>query len=75
MDLDKLILIRLALLLRGSLPKNEGISRRTISRLLVLTYLVVGLAEERDCHVIIKNTNQSLKVANVELTLQRAGIE
>jgi hypothetical protein len=55
--------------------KKEGISRRTIARLVVLTYMVDGLANVHDGHLYIGKTKKRLTVPNVEQRLKRAGVD
>ena len=104
--LDALFQIRLANLLRLSLPKpcksyvrrevfkkgarkkvyekvlrrEAGIGRRTIARLIVLIYIVGGLARETEVkkeefHLLIGHNRKKLTVLSVEEKLGRAGIE
>jgi len=73
--LDTLFQIRLALLLRQYLHKKDGVSRQTIARLIVFTYLVADLAEDRDGHITINNSERRLNIFNVEQTLRRAGVQ
>jgi hypothetical protein len=100
--LDALFQIRLANLLRLSLPKpcksyvrrevfkkgarkkvfkivpqrDAGISRRTIARLIVLLYIVGGLAmRTKKGHLLIVHTRKKMSVLSVEERLDGAGIK
>src|SRR5216683_1592523 len=47
LDLDSRLQIRVAALFRSILPKSDGVSLRTISRLVVLFYVCIGFVEYR----------------------------
>ena len=73
-DVDRLFQIRVAQILRTFLHK-EDISRETISRLVVLVYLVGELADQRKDHLVIRHINRELKITDVTQRLRRAGIK
>jgi hypothetical protein len=64
---------RLSKKARRVFRKKEGISRRTIARLVVLTYIVAGLVRlNRYRGLQLRYTGDKLRVPNVEQTLKRA---
>jgi hypothetical protein len=73
-DLDTLFQIRVAQIFRTFLHK-EDISRETISRLVVLVYIVGELAEEQMDYLVIRHSNRKLKITDVTQRLSRAGIK
>ena len=78
MDLDGGFQKRVARVLRLYLPKEEGISLRTICRLVVLVYLAAGLAKEQGETLISKSTGEELNHLNpidLEKKFRRAGLD
>ncbi len=65
---------RVASILRLFLPLKDGIDRKTISSLVVLIYLVAGLATDQKGYAIIEPTGRELTIANVDQMLKRAGL-
>jgi hypothetical protein len=73
-DLDTLFQIRIAQILRTFFPKKH-VSRETISRLVVLIYLVGELVEQEKDRLLIRHTNRELKIIDVTQRLRRAGVK
>lgn len=72
-DLDSRLQIQVAKMLRIFLIKEDGVSRRTVARLVVLVYLIAGLASERKDRgrLWIDNSQHLLSVRAVEEKLVR----
>lgn len=61
---------------RKVFKRSSGISRRTIARLVVLTYIVAGLVRlNRYRGLQLRYTGNKLRVTNVEQTLKRGGVD
>ena len=73
-DFDGTFQVKLASILRLFLPPNADVDRITISRLIVLVYLVAGLAVEQEGYIKIEATGHKLEIANVDQNLKRAGL-
>ena len=74
-DWDGVFQIRIGQILRLWLTKNDRISARTISRLVVLFYFCCGLAvETKDGKVHIVATNRELTVDAVDQKLSQNGL-
>jgi hypothetical protein len=73
-DLDSRLQVQAAKMFRTFLHKDEGVSLRTIARLVVLVYLVCGLANNRDGRLWIADSKHPITWRTVEDKLRRKGI-
>jgi hypothetical protein len=69
-DLDTRFQIRIAVILRSYLDRDFGISLRTISRLVALTYLASGLAREKDDLLLIPERKKPITVGGIDQTIR-----
>jgi hypothetical protein len=74
--LDKRLQLQAAKMFRTFLHKDEGVSRRTIARLVVLVYSVTGLAtyDKKKELLCILGSDREVTVRSVEEKLRRNGI-
>jgi len=74
-DLDTRLQVQTAKMLRTFLVKDDGISLRTIARLVVLVYYVAGLTYEKAGYLWIADSQRRLSWRIVEDKLRSRGIE
>ena len=76
-DLDTGLQLQIAKMLRTFLHKDEGVSLRTIARLVVLVYQVAGLAnmDVKNDTLVIAGSQRTISVRSVEEILRRNRIE
>jgi hypothetical protein len=76
-DLDTRLQLQIAKMFRTFLHKDEGVSLRTIARLVVLAYKVVGLADAKSEGGIlyIANSPRTITTRSVEEILRRNRID
>ncbi len=74
-DLDGGFQKRIAISLRSFVPKETGVTLRTISSPVVFVYLSAGLVEVRDGKAVIGHTGKTLVVYEVEAKSRRSGID
>ena len=72
-DLDTRLQLQIAKMFRTFLHKDEGVSLRTIARLVVLIYKVAGLAsiDSRDLHLVLVGSQRTMRWCSVEEILRR----
>jgi hypothetical protein len=75
LDLEGRFQIRVAKTMRTSLQKDDGVTLRTVARLVVLFYLCAGLAEDKKDYIEVKNTGRELSVDAVDQKLRHALID
>lgn len=73
-ELDSRFQIRLGTTFRVFLRKEDGISLRTVARLVVLFLYVAGLAEEDGNGVKLRHSGLSVSVSTVVQKLRRARV-
>lgn len=75
-SLDTRLQLQMAKMFRTALHLDDGVSRRTIARLVLLAYLVTGLATERkhDVFLWIVGLDRKITTRNVEDKLRRKKI-
>jgi hypothetical protein len=77
-DLDARLQIQAAKMFRTFLHRDEGVSLRTIARLVVLTYIICGLAMESQedglLRIVGLGPNRTISVRSVEEKLRRGRI-
>jgi hypothetical protein len=76
-DLDTRLQVQTAKMFRTFLHKNEGVSLRTIARLVVLVYQVAGLAnmDVKNDTLVIAGSQRTISVRSVEEILRRNRID
>jgi hypothetical protein len=73
-DLDTRLQLQSAKMLRTFLHQDDGVSLRTIARLVVLVYLAAGLAYEKDDRLLIVDSRRVVDWRNVEDKLRQREI-
>jgi hypothetical protein len=74
-DLDTRLQIQSAKMLRTFLHRDDGISRRTIARLVLLVYVAAGLAYEKDGFLRIVDSPRALSLRGIEEKLEGIQID
>jgi hypothetical protein len=73
-ELDTRLQVQAAKMFRTFLPRDEGVSLRTIARLVVLVYYIAELATENQKDGCLWTSNRAITVRSVEDKLRRKGI-